>query len=330
MLLNGDIKPHNILIGQGDLVKLTDFGSSALPEEIYVRTRENGGTVLYAAPEYADCISRKGNFEKLLKGDIYSLGVLLYQLMTARLTHNTQNQARTYAPFPKPREVNSGICPALEDVILNALAKKPENRFKSIDNFKVAFNTAKVSQLEYAPERVIQCQYQTETDRTAEIVKHLAEGAYEKAVKTARQNYQNIPEVTELVQLIDVLYQVERFYDLQQELFNNLDMLNGFWTHLQYGRHFCGIEHSSVGEKNIINSTLLKKTKNEIARIDQQNRVMVFCIFCVAAEITTGTTSKIAKGFCKPPVKYNKHISCKISYPKSSMTWKPSQRILPG
>ena len=223
---HGDIKPHNILIGQGDLVKLTDFGSSALPEEIYVRTRENGGTVLYAAPEYADCISRKGNFEELLKGDIYSLGVLLYQLMTARLPHNTQNQARTYAPFPKPREVNSGICPALEDVILNALAKKPEDRFKSIDNFKVAFNIAKVSQLEYSPEGVIQCQYQTETDRTAEIVKHLAEGAYEKAVKTARQNYQNIPEAAELVQLIDVLYQVERFYDLQQALSNNLDMLN--------------------------------------------------------------------------------------------------------
>lgn len=66
---HGDIKPHNILVGAGDLVKLTDFGSSALPEEIYVRTRENGGTVLYAAPEFSDSVSRKGTFGELLAGN---------------------------------------------------------------------------------------------------------------------------------------------------------------------------------------------------------------------------------------------------------------------
>jgi len=223
---HGDIKPHNILIGQGDLVKLTDFGSSALPEEIYVRTRENGGTVLYAAPEYADCISRKGNFEELLKGDIYSLGVLLYQLMTARLPHDTQNQARTYAPFPKPREVNSGICPALEDVILKALAKMPEDRFNAIDDFKAAFSMARDSQLEYGPERIVRCQYQTKTEGFAELEKYLDEKAYDKAVKTARQMYLNAPEATALLQLLEVLYQAERFYDLQQELSNHSGILD--------------------------------------------------------------------------------------------------------
>ena len=65
---HGDIKPHNILVGQDDLIKLTDFGSSALPEEIYVRTRENGGTVLYSAPEYADCVARKGSVRPATAG----------------------------------------------------------------------------------------------------------------------------------------------------------------------------------------------------------------------------------------------------------------------
>ena len=223
---HGDIKPHNILIGQGDLIKLTDFGSSALPEEIYVRTRENGGTVLYAAPEFADCISRKGKFEELLRGDIYSLGVLLYQLMTSRLPHNTQNQVRTYAPFPKPREVNSGLCWALEDVILKALAKKPEDRFKSIDDFKVAFNIAKFAQLEYSPALQFQSQPQSEVDLVPDIIKQLGNGEYEKAVKAARQAYLNTPEVAALLQLLDALYQAERFYDLQQELTNTPDVLN--------------------------------------------------------------------------------------------------------
>ncbi|WP_409338935.1 protein kinase domain-containing protein [Pseudomonas aeruginosa] len=78
-------------------MKLTDFGSSALPEEIYVRTRENGGTVLYAAPEFSDSVSRKGTFDDLLRGDIYSLGVLLYQLLTGQLPHDTPSRASSCA-----------------------------------------------------------------------------------------------------------------------------------------------------------------------------------------------------------------------------------------
>ena len=111
---HGDIKPHNILVGASDQVKLTDFGSSALPDEIYVRTRENGGTVLYAAPEFSDCVSRKGKFEDLIRGDIYSLGVLLYQLLTGQLPHDTPAQVRRHAPFKQPSEVNGSVHPLME------------------------------------------------------------------------------------------------------------------------------------------------------------------------------------------------------------------------
>ncbi|MCV5791916.1 serine/threonine protein kinase, partial [Escherichia coli] len=86
------------------LVKLTDFGSSALPEEIYVRTRENGGTVLYSAPEVSNVDSRRGSLEELLLGDIYSLGVLLYQLLTGKLPHDTPAQVQRHAPFKLPTE----------------------------------------------------------------------------------------------------------------------------------------------------------------------------------------------------------------------------------
>ena len=47
---HGDIKPQNVLVS-GDHAKITDFGSSILPEDMYARTRENGGTILYSAPE---------------------------------------------------------------------------------------------------------------------------------------------------------------------------------------------------------------------------------------------------------------------------------------
>jgi eukaryotic-like serine/threonine-protein kinase len=79
---HGDIKPQNILIS-GDQAKLTDFGCSLLPEEIYSRTRENGGTILYSAPEFAGTIHREKDAQQIFKGDIYSLGVLLYHLLTS-------------------------------------------------------------------------------------------------------------------------------------------------------------------------------------------------------------------------------------------------------
>ena len=56
-----EILSHITFGWRAGLVKLTDFGSSALPEEIYVRTRENGGTVLYSAPEFSNVDSRRGS-----------------------------------------------------------------------------------------------------------------------------------------------------------------------------------------------------------------------------------------------------------------------------
>lgn len=144
---HGDIKPHNILVGANDLVKLTDFGSSALPEEIYVRTRENGGTVLYASPEFSDSVSRKGSFEDLLRGDIYSLGVLLYQLLTGQLPHDTPSQVRRHAPFKRPSEINANIVVPVDELILRCMAREPSDRYPDIKTLSSAFELARQHQL---------------------------------------------------------------------------------------------------------------------------------------------------------------------------------------
>jgi hypothetical protein len=68
------LKPQNILVS-AERVKLTDFGSSVLPEDMYARTRENGGTILYSAPEIVGAtLATRDNSARLLS-DIYSLGV---------------------------------------------------------------------------------------------------------------------------------------------------------------------------------------------------------------------------------------------------------------
>ncbi len=82
------------------------------------------------APEIA------GSNKRYLISDIYSLGVLLYQLLTGRTPHETPIQVINNIPFPKLREINDNISRDMEDIILKALQRNPEDRYQSIDDFK--------------------------------------------------------------------------------------------------------------------------------------------------------------------------------------------------
>ena len=213
---HGDIKPHNILVGQGDQVKLTDFGSSALPEDFYVRTRENGGTVLYAAPEYSDCSTRKGTIDQLLAGDIYSLGVLLYQLLTGRLPHDTQAQVRTHAPFPKPREVNSGLRESMEGVVLSCLRKDPASRFASVSSLRDSFRMARKAQSEQNGLGSLITNPSFASDWSTSVIEAMESGDYQKAARLAGLEYQRTSDGNALLQQLNALYRAERWFDFAQ------------------------------------------------------------------------------------------------------------------
>ncbi|MBB1445275.1 serine/threonine-protein kinase [Pseudoalteromonas sp. SG43-3] len=220
---HGDIKPHNILIGQDDLVKLTDFGSSALPLEFYVRTRENGGTVLYSAPEFCDCGSRKGTTEELLSGDIYSLGVLLYQLMTGCLPHDTQIEVRSHAPFAKPSEINSGVCPELEIVILKCLSKLPKDRYLSIQTLKADFEFSKQKQAVYtAPKGALIASNSPRKDWSSEVTQALEDTDYQAAARTAELEFKRSHNCYALFLQCHSLYRDERWKDLEKLIIENL------------------------------------------------------------------------------------------------------------
>ena len=206
---HGDIKPHNILVGAGDLVKLTDFGSSALPDEIYVRTRENGGTVLYAAPEFSDCVSRKGAYLDLLRGDIYSLGVLLYQLMTGQLPHDTPAQVRRHAPYRQPSEINSSVHPSMEGVVQRCLQKNPADRFQSIEELQAAFATARAQQLANPNFALLTVSPSAETDWSTAVVSALEQRDYLKAAKLAGAEYAKSSDLGALLQQLNAFYRNE-------------------------------------------------------------------------------------------------------------------------
>jgi eukaryotic-like serine/threonine-protein kinase len=215
---HGDLKPHNILVGQGDQVKVTDFGSSALPEEIYLRTRENGGTVLYAAPEFSDCTSRKGDFGDLLRGDIYSLGVLLYQLGTGRLPHDTQAQVRRHAPFPKPREITQAIAPALEQVILRCLRRLPAQRYGTIAALRRDFDAAVIAQRAFVPAAPPPAHGGPALDWSSAVLRAFERGDYDAAARLAGAEHQRSGDSAALLMQLNALFRDRRWQRLMDLL----------------------------------------------------------------------------------------------------------------
>ncbi len=134
-ICHGDIKPQNILLNNNH-AKITDFGTSKLIEDLFIKTIDGGGTWAYLAPEVA------GSNKRYLNSDIYALGVLLYKFVTGRTPHDTANQLINNIPYPKPREINDNVSESLERVILKALQRNPEDRYGSIQELRIDLEAA--------------------------------------------------------------------------------------------------------------------------------------------------------------------------------------------
>ena len=129
---HGDLKPQNILIHDND-VKITDFGTSKFIEDLFVETNDVNGTWAYVAPEVA------GSNTRYLNSDIYSIGVILYQLFTGRTPHQTSLQVINNYYYPSPREINPNIPDSLNEMIIKCLKRLPADRYLSISDLKTDF-----------------------------------------------------------------------------------------------------------------------------------------------------------------------------------------------
>lgn len=128
-VIHRDIKPQNIMILENGLVKLTDFGIAvAMNSTQLTQTNSVMGSVHYLPPEQA---SGKG---ATLQSDIYSLGILMYELLTGKLPYRGDNAVEIALkhlkePMPKIRSEIPDIPQSLENIILRATAKNPKNRY---------------------------------------------------------------------------------------------------------------------------------------------------------------------------------------------------------
>lgn len=131
-IVHRDIKPHNIMLLKNGQIKVTDFGIAKLPDaKTLTATDKAIGTVYYISPEQA--AGEKGIDRRT---DLYSVGVLMYEMITGKLPFDGENPVsialKQINEAPKlPSELNPNIPKGLEQIILFAMEKDKDKRFQT-------------------------------------------------------------------------------------------------------------------------------------------------------------------------------------------------------
>ncbi|GAC1418126.1 MAG: Stk1 family PASTA domain-containing Ser/Thr kinase [Candidatus Velthaea sp.] len=144
-LLHRDIKPANILLTKDDVVKISDFGIARAVSENTMGVTQPGmvmGSVYYLSPEQAQ------GFAIDETSDLYSLGVVLYQMLTGSLPFNGDSPvavALKHVSEPAPRidALATGVSPAIASIIERLLRKNPRDRFQSATDLASALREAR-------------------------------------------------------------------------------------------------------------------------------------------------------------------------------------------
>ncbi len=152
-IIHRDIKPQNIIILENGIIKITDFGiAMALNSTQLTQTNSVMGSVHYLPPEQA---SGKGS---TIRSDIYSMGILMYELLTGDVPYRGENAVEIALkhlkePLPSIRKYLPSIPQSIENIILKSTAKNPKNRYKDAREMYEDIKTA------LSPERLDEPRY---------------------------------------------------------------------------------------------------------------------------------------------------------------------------
>ena len=129
-IVHRDIKPHNVMVLKNGSVKVTDFGIARIMSKSNTLTKEALGSVHYISPEQA----KGGRVDN--RSDIYSLGVVMYEMMTGRPPYDGESPVAVAIQHinggaQMPSVLNPNIPGGLEQIIMKAMAQAPSGRYNT-------------------------------------------------------------------------------------------------------------------------------------------------------------------------------------------------------
>jgi serine/threonine-protein kinase len=141
-IIHCDVKPHNMLVTPEGQLKVTDFGIARALAGIHPDEKSE---VVWGSPQYFSPEQASGSAPSPAS-DVYSLGVVLYEMLTGKLPLNAETAtelARMHRDVPpiSPRKVNPSIPVDLERILLKVLAKEPSARYRTADQFGQMLST---------------------------------------------------------------------------------------------------------------------------------------------------------------------------------------------
>ena len=145
-IVHRDLKPQNIMVCKDGTIRILDFGiakAARMRRLTFAGFSPTMGTPDYMAPEQVN--GRRGDH----RTDIYSLGAILYEMVTGKVPFEGESpyvvmNVRTTGDPTAPRKLNEHLTPVMEEIVLHALARNPEERYESAAQMKAELDNYEI------------------------------------------------------------------------------------------------------------------------------------------------------------------------------------------